>query len=284
MRIEGEDLGPLENADQEAMLAWFTACAEAGTDLSGGLDEAPDTVRRGWRLEDRQFVRCTFERIQLFEPGNPMAREHAAVFDDRPLLRDVSFERCDIRYRTWEADDAVLDGVTISHLEGKIGLELCALRHVTLEGRLGEVWINWSSGGARVLGRTNEWVTHQERVDEQNARFHDEVDWMLDISRAVTREWCLRDLPPEKVRIDPTRMAFVSHESLEPGRALLEARDLKGICGSVVRSALASDRAEVEFCWVTPRGAEHEAESELIALLHREGLALPTAPLPDHEP
>lgn len=152
--------------------------------------------------------------------------------------------------------------MTIDSVKAEIDLELCALRHVVIAGNLSKVRINWSSGARRMSGKP--FVakrTHQDRVDAQNTAFHSEADWILDISRGVAREWSIRDLPPDKVRVDPARQAFVSSASLEPARALLEAQPLEGICGSVVRSVLERDRGTASFLHVTPRSKALEEET-----------------------
>lgn len=264
MRFDGEAVPSIENYDPDAREQWT----------------------RAWRLEDREYVRCAigprpslndvtagFGVFTLLCPG-PIdgPSDCPDKFEDRPAISRVTFDRCTVGSGQISLSGAVLDEVCFVDTKAELVLDDCALRHVVLAGRMGRVWALFGFQSHR---------SNYERLKRQNSDLHDRVDWMLDVSRAVSRDLILRSVRPDKVRIDPSRQAFVTHASLQPGRRHLEANPLVGNAGFIVRGALRSPNHLDSFICAQPRGKFEQEELALIRFLHEHGLTCPTAP---HEP
>jgi len=233
-----------------------------------------DPAAGRWRLEDRAFVQCS---TPGFDIGTAVERTaNVRPLGERPLVRNVVFDRLDVSRRTFRCTGAVLDEVTIDRCASELHLDFCALRHVTIKGRTGVVWMNWT-----VPFGWNGLPT----IRAQNDAFHAEVDWMLDISETKSPTFAIGRLPADKVRIDPLRQAFVTAQSLAPGRALI-AEQPKTLVRFILEKCLGPGRYddhELEapaFIWAGNKPKERDAEAALIQRLHAEGLTVPTAPFP----
>jgi hypothetical protein len=210
---------------------------------------------------------------QILSGREPRYPDHLA---DRPTIRNVSFDRCVVgNYIHLSA--AVLDGVSFTNTKTRLDLELCAFREVVLRGRFGDLKINWHSGAERLSGKPGH-VANREAVDRQNDEFHQESEWLLDVSEAHFTDWGIRDLPPDKVRIDPTRQAFFDAEVTRGARALIEPALGEGVVSSVLRFQLGGERERLTFVHANPRKKHGEHDIALIALLYDNGLTVPTAP------
>lgn len=258
--IEGSDLGRIDNF------------------VRGGGPEGRGAWSAGWRLEDTGYRNCQLYMIKLIEPVEQILggeRRYPDHLADRPTIRNVSFDRCVVgNYIHLSA--AVLNGVSFTNTKTRLDLELCAFREVVLRGRFGELKINWHSGADRLFGKPGH-VANREAVDRQNDEFHQESRWLLDISEADFTDWGIRDLPPDKVRIDPTRQAFFDAELTRGARALIEPALGEGLVSFVLRQQLGGDRERLEFVHANPRKKHGEEDIALIALLYENGLTVPTA-------
>jgi hypothetical protein len=109
---------------------------------------------------------------------------------------------------------------------------------------------------------------------EANRILYEDIDWALDVSAAQLRQCMIRDVPPDKIRIDPEVQAVITPESVAGGESLFEAEELVGVVGFHIDSVLKGDGVEA-LVRVEPSTKYPEPELRLIRKLHDSGLALP---------
>ncbi|AEV81795.1 hypothetical protein ACWT_0781 [Actinoplanes sp. SE50] len=144
------------------------------------------------------LVRCEFDGSSL------------AQFDDPGLnlvVRDARLTRCVCRQSSIQGvrlEDVLVDGVTMS---GSLNLHGCALRHVTLRGRVGRWFIMPPNPSLPAEVREAFMIAIQ--------RFYRDVDWALDISAAEFTSAQLHYVPGELVRRDPETQFLLRRHVVE---------------------------------------------------------------------
>ncbi len=108
----------------------------------------------------------------------------------------------------------------------------------------------------------------------ENAEHHHATDWVLDVSGARFRNSMIRDLPPEKIRIDASRQAVITVSSMQGSEAVFADVDLPGTVGMVIREAM-NGRVWDPLVNIDISSKTAPQELELIQTLHEGGFALP---------
>lgn len=218
--------------------------------------------RPGEVLARTRYERCRFS-------GVTVVGVRGVPFEERSVVREVAFVRCRAD-NGWRLYDAVLDEVLWERPRGEIWSYRCAFRHVRLVGPVPRLWVDQDDG----------FDEDGPRVVAQNAAFHAEVDWCLDLREAELRDIGFRGLDPTTVVVDPERQAFVSAEGARRAQHLVPSSDeLPGWITNELRILGRADRAEDRgpvFLSVLSKGRHAAQERELVRALHEEGLTLPT--------
>lgn len=197
----------------------------------------------------------------------------------RPIVQNLEVVRC--RGRAPSVAGAVLEEVVFDGSLRDVELDFCAFRHVTISGRVPKLKI-WSDVRWATTSRSP--AEFWESYVAANEVFHRDVDWVLDVSAAELGDSMVRDLPFDKIVIDPDRQAIVDGARVLENRSSFADLDLEvsGIEGRKLRRAFAGDDAAL---WSDPLCHVHrvkkrdreqaEAEQRVIRRLHEAGCALP---------
>lgn len=208
-------------------------------------------------IEGRSFERCEFRGVSIHAVGDP------PVVGERPTVRDVVFDSCS---GPVHLSGAALEQVTVAGLKGVASLQFCLFDRVVLGGRF------------RGLAIESSPFAHQQDWSDfvaENDRRYETIEWALDVSEATFENEKIRDIPPEKIRVDPERQAVITVESTRGGAAAFEGVDLVGVSGSLIRGALAGKRLTDHLVSVQAGSKTADQELEQIRRLHEHGLALP---------
>lgn len=151
-------------------------------------------------FEDLELVNCDFDAIMLSASADPEtfttirnctftnSRVSAAVFPEHSLLEDVTVDGMQVR----------------SQLE----LNGARLRHVVLEGTIGELRLNVAHG---LPGPDS--AERCRRINHTAKEWYDGLDWALDVRRARFTELPeVVNVPGRLVRHDPATAAVITAE------------------------------------------------------------------------
>lgn len=208
----------------------------------------------GFRLEG-----CTLS-------ASVLARDEAP--EVRPLVRNVELVRCRIDGQVF-LHGAVVDGCTVDGVRaGDLDLHYCAFRHVRLTGRMSLVNV-YSYLDGPVDDRLR-------RIVAANAELHAEVDWALDIRGLRCRDYRLRNLPVDKLVVDPSYQAVVTPASMaRAGEVFPDAEALPGVVGSFIRGHISGHPYIDDVIMVLDRSKDRDGELGG----HRLVVAMPTRDL-----
>ncbi|BCY05663.1 pentapeptide repeat-containing protein [Actinoplanes sp. L3-i22] len=150
-------------------------------DFSGVKSIGSHRTLRGWELSGCRFAGSTLS--QFDDPGMNL------VVRDTTLTRSVCKQSSLSGVRL---EDVLVDGVTMT---GSLNLYGCALRHVTLRGRVGTWFVMPPNPSLPAPVRA--------AFAAEIERHYADVDWALDITAAEFTSAQLQYVPGELVRRDP---------------------------------------------------------------------------------
>jgi hypothetical protein len=157
----------------------------------------------GALYESIQFINCNFDNCALSLTKSPGLRS---------IVRNVLVTNCVTS--NCGIGPAVFEDVTVDGLDTNDLLILWSplFKHVTLRGKVGKIKINTA---AHFVDRSAE---VQQPFDLARAKFYEEVDWALDISKAEFKEFDMHGVPARLVRRDTATQVVVTRErALQPG-------------------------------------------------------------------
>lgn len=146
-------------------------------------------------IAEAEFVECVFDNC-AFSLTQHLLR--------RSTVRNVTFTDCvAINCRV---GPAIIEDVTIDGFDTKdIFLAWSPfLQHVVLKGRIGTIKIN----SAPSFVETSQGVIDAFQVARD--RYYESVDWALDISEAVFKDFSARGIPASLIRRDPYSQVVVT--------------------------------------------------------------------------
>ena len=195
-------------------------------------------VREPVVIERHEFVGCTFDNCSL----GPVDREK------RSYVRNVKAKNTTIR-SCW-LDRTILEEVVVDGLKtsGVQFVRSCACKHVVIEGRVGRLVLR------NELEDDGGWLTG----------YYADVDWAIDISRAIAQELEIDNIPADLVKRDPETQAVIRRANVE--RADWQ-KVAKGLTTVIIKDMLRSgDDARL---LVAPKGNKknfHRVLDEIRAL------------------
>lgn len=153
-------------------------------------------------FQDLSFENCTFDNCGL---------ALNAQVGTRSIIQNVNAQDCTVI--NCEVGPAVFEDVSIDSLKTNDLLIMwgAVFKHVRFNGRIGKIKIN------KRVDPTNREQHLQQSFDRANKAFYSAVDWALDISDAIFREFQLEGVPSDLVIRDSNSQAIVRREkALKP--------------------------------------------------------------------
>ena len=198
---------------------------------------------------------CTFCNCVLTSPA----------VTQRPFIGNVRLIDCvDIHSHLAKAvmDEIVVDGFRTKDLTI---LSACAIRHVTLKGKIGKLKVT-----DRLPGIGNP-VQLQEGFNAVNMAFYRGIDWALDISQAELEDFSLSGIPLSLIRRDPETQVVLPAD-VAVSRAWRQVPEFAKVWGPRVEALLKIGRGP-ELLLVAPKlHPDFKMEVDALNSLRRAGL------------
>ncbi len=207
-------------------------------------------------FEDCVFKRCRFENCGISITENPARRS---------IARRIELVNCEYAGGLSAAivEDVLVDGLKT---HGLLQTWAMVFKHVTLRGRIDRVMM--SNDTASTAPST------MRAFEEANARYYEQVDWALDISRAEFKECDIRGIPACLIRRDPETQVVVTREKALQGQ--WRGLDLAGTYWQGWIDLFLKHQTDPDLVLVAPKRArDFQTQLRGLKLLREAGVAEP---------
>jgi hypothetical protein len=211
---------------------------------------------------DAEFRRCRFDGCKIGYTETSGRRLTVKCV----LVKDCVADRCGLGPVVFE--EVTIDGFDGSGFDGS-GLQIinaCAFRHVRLKGRIKRVNIS-----AKPIAMAKQF---SKNLSSANRKYHDNVDWALDISEAEFVDSRIEiDFRASLLRIDPTSQAFVRLANLSEKRWAEIKPQVCPVFAAQLDAMVRFQRPSLEVVIAQRGERDFDEQMNSLSLLRRAGLA-----------